>query len=179
MTSGYGTPVGVLDDWRHCPRCASPLEHADGQVMCGACGFEQWAHSSPAVSAFVGDDRGRVLLGRRAVEPDAGLWDSPGGFLEEGEDPLAGLRRELREETGLAAEPGAFVGAFIDTYGLGDDAPPILNLVWEVTLEPGEPTPADDVTELRWFPRDELPPDDEIAFRWLAPSLRAWASTVS
>jgi 8-oxo-dGTP diphosphatase len=171
--------VGVLDGWRHCPRCASPLEHADGQVMCAACGFEQWAHSSPAVSAFVGDDHGRVLLGRRAVEPDAGLWDSPGGFLEEGEDPLAGLRRELREETGLAAEPGAFVGAFIDTYGLGDDAPPILNLVWEVTLEPGEPTPADDVTELRWFPRDELPRDDEIAFRWLAPSLRAWASTVS
>jgi hypothetical protein len=38
----------------------------------------------------------------------------------------------------------------------------------------GEEHPADDVTELRWFPRDELPPEGDFAFRWLAPSLRAW-----
>jgi len=170
--------VGVLDSWRHCPRCASPLEHADGKVACAACGFAHWAHSSPAVSAFVVDGQSRVLLGRRGREPDEGLWDSLGGFLEEGEDPLAGLRRELREETGLGAEPGTFVGAFIDTYGLDEDAPPILNLVWEARLEPGEPTPGDDVSELRWFTRNELPPDDEIAFRWLAPSLREWARSV-
>ena len=103
------------------------------------------------------------------------MWDSLGGFLEEGEDPLDGLRRELREETGLDIEPGAFVGAFIDTYGLDDDAPAVLNLVWEATAGEGEPTAADDVTELRWFEPDDLPADDEIAFRWLAPSLRAWA----
>ncbi len=166
--------MGVLDGWRHCPRCASPLEHADGKVACPACGFEHWAHSSPAVSAFVVGERGSVLLGRRAVEPDAGLWDSLGGFLDEGEDPLAGLRRELREETGLEADPGTFVGAFIDTYGHDDDAPPILNLVWEATFGSGEPAPADDVTELRWFARADLPADDEIAFRWLAPALRDW-----
>ena len=38
-----------------------------------------------------------VLLGRRKHEPRQGYWDLPGGFLEEGEEPLEGLRRELRE----------------------------------------------------------------------------------
>jgi ADP-ribose pyrophosphatase YjhB (NUDIX family) len=124
----------------------------------------------------VADERGRVLLARRAHEPDAGLWDAPGGFLEEGEDPLDGLRRELREETGLEVEPGRFVGTFVDTYGVGPAAPPVLNLVWEVEVVGGEAAPADDVAELRWFPRDALPPEEEVAFRWLAPSLRDWVA---
>ena len=62
------------------------------------------------MSVLVEDGEGRVLLARRAVEPDRGLWDCPGGFLEEGEHPLDGLRRELAEETGLVAGPARFVG---------------------------------------------------------------------
>jgi 8-oxo-dGTP diphosphatase len=154
------------------------LTRAAGRVECEACGFVHWAHSSPAVSAFVADVDGRILLGRRAHEPDAGLWDALGGFLEEGEHPLDGLRREVLEETGLAVEPGPFVGAFMDTYGAEEGAVPVLNLVWEVTVSGGDARPADDVTELRWFGRDELPPEGEIAFRWLAPGLRAWIEKV-
>lgn len=138
------------------------------------CEFVHWAHSAPAVSAFVTDARGRVLLARRKHEPHAGRWDSLGGFLDEGEAPLDGLRRELLEETGLAIEPGDFVGTFVDTYGPNGQA--VLNLVWEATASDGDPTPADDVAELRWFPREGLPPDDELAFRWLAPTLRDWAA---
>lgn len=171
--------MALLDGWRHCPRCASALAHDDGRVECPACGFVHWAHSAPAVSAFVSDGEERVLLARRAHDPDAGLWDAPGGFLEEGEDPLDGLRRELLEETGLRVEPGPFVGAFVDVYGTGPEAPPVLNLVWEVSVAGGEAAPADDVSELRWFPREELPPEGDFAFRWLAPSLRVWIEQAS
>ncbi len=167
--------MGLLDGWRYCPRCGAPLVHDGGRVECGACGFVHYAKSAPTASALVLDDAGRVLLARRGYEPDAGLWDIPGGFLEEGEDPLAGLRRELLEETGLTIEPGEFVGAFTDTYGNGPGATAVLNLVWEASIVAGEPAPADDVSELQWFPRDALPTDEELAFRWLAPSLRAWA----
>ena len=41
-------------------------------------------------------------------EPHAGLWDTLGGFLEVDEHPLAGLRREIREEAGVAIAVGNF-----------------------------------------------------------------------
>jgi 8-oxo-dGTP diphosphatase len=45
--------------------------------------------------------RGRVLLVERGREPLKGYWSLPGGVLETGETLEAGLRREVREETGL------------------------------------------------------------------------------
>lgn len=175
-TRRYRTQVGALTGWRYCPRCASSLRLEPGHATCPECGYTQWAAPSPAVGAFALDDDGRILLARRAFEPDAGKWDSVGGFLEEDEEPVAGLERELLEETGLVGAVGDFVGGFVDTYGDGADARYALNLVWEVRISDGEPVPADDVSELRWFDKDELPPDDELAFRWLAPALRSWAA---
>jgi 8-oxo-dGTP diphosphatase len=150
------------------------LTHGDGGVQCSACGFEHFANPAPAVSALVLDEDGRLLLARRAVEPDAGLWDTLGGFLEEGEDAITALRRELREEAGVEIEAGAFVGTFPDRYGDSEDAPPNLNIVFEVSIVTGTPTPHDDVSELRWFAPGEFPSEDELAFRWLAVCLRDW-----
>lgn len=131
----------------------------------------RYANALPAVAALVVDDGGRLLLARRAHAPDAGLWDTLGGFLEEHEHPETGLRREVREEAGVDIEIGDFVGAYPDSYGDGEGAPVALNLVWEARIPGGELVPADDVSELRWFSRDALPVD-ELAFRWLARCLR-------
>jgi 8-oxo-dGTP pyrophosphatase MutT (NUDIX family) len=54
------------------------------------------------------DDEGRVLLQERdehaPIDPER--WGLSGGHLEPGEDPEAGARREVEEETGLRLEPG-------------------------------------------------------------------------
>ena len=47
----------------------------------------------------------------------------------------------------------------------------MLNLVWETRVLGGEERAADDVSELRWFARDELPPLDEVA---MSEALAAW-----
>jgi ADP-ribose pyrophosphatase YjhB (NUDIX family) len=120
------------------------------------------------------DDAGRILLARRAIDPYRGLWDTPGGYLDEGEHPLDGLRRELREETGLTVEPGRFLGAFMDWYGDAPDANATLNLFWTAHVVAGEPSPDDDVAELRWFAPDELPPEEELAFHLLPAVFAAW-----
>ncbi|MGP8268941.1 MAG: NUDIX hydrolase [Terracidiphilus sp.] len=50
-------------------------------------------------------EQGRVLLVRRGTEPMLGQWTLPGGLLEVGESLLAGVVREVWEETGLTVEP--------------------------------------------------------------------------
>jgi ADP-ribose pyrophosphatase YjhB (NUDIX family) len=121
-----------------------------------------YANPAPTVSALVRDDRGRILLARRAFDPGAGLWDLLGGFMDEGEEPLETLHRELLEETGLTVEPGAFLGGIPDTYG--EDGNATINFYWEARLSAGDLHPADDVAELAWFPADALPPRTEFAF---------------
>jgi 8-oxo-dGTP diphosphatase len=114
------------------------------------------------------------MLVRRAIEPELGKWDTPGGFLGEGEHPLDGLKRELLEETGLEIEPLEFLGAWIDRYGEGEDAQAILSLNWTARVLSGAPSPADDVSEIRWFAPDELPARERLAFRSVAEVVAAW-----
>src|SRR5262245_15949621 len=160
--------MGLLDGWHICPRCGHELEPRElGHLACPSCGSEYYANSAPAVQGLLVRD-GRVLLAKRAIEPRLGYWDLPGGFLEEGEEPLDGLRREFREETGLEVEPVEWVGVVVDPYNPSF----VLGLTWIVGAD-GEPQPDDDVAELAWFGPDELPP--EMAFPSQDRVLRAWA----
>jgi ADP-ribose pyrophosphatase YjhB (NUDIX family) len=149
-----------LREWRTCPRCGAGLEHEERSVSCPSCGLREYANPAPTASAVIRDG-GRLLLARRAGEPGKGLWDLVGGFMDEGEEPLETLRREVREETGCDVEVGEFLGGLPDRYG--DDGIWTINFYWEARLA-GEPKPGDDVAELVWFPCDELPPRSEFAF---------------
>jgi ADP-ribose pyrophosphatase YjhB (NUDIX family) len=168
--------VAELDSWKHCPRCGADVDPLDGgaSVHCEACGFRYYASSKPTASGLVLDANGRILLARRAIEPDHGKWDLPGGFLDEGEDPRDALRRELREETSLEVEPTRFFDVVVDRYGDGEDAQHTLNLYWVCRVVSGEPEPADDVEALEWFPPNGLPPTEKLAFRNNAAVLSRW-----
>jgi ADP-ribose pyrophosphatase YjhB (NUDIX family) len=113
-------------------------------------------------------------MGRRAHDPEQGKWDVLGGFVHEDEEPEAALRRELKEETGLEVEADAFLGAWLDRYGGGEGAVSTLNLVWTAHATGGTMAAADDVSELRWFAVDELPPAEECAFDCVHAMLSAW-----
>lgn len=59
------------------------------------------------VTAAVVEREGKVLVARRRAGLVAGgLWEFPGGKLEEGENPRRGLERELEEELGVRARAG-------------------------------------------------------------------------
>jgi 8-oxo-dGTP diphosphatase len=166
--------VGELAGWKFCPRCQAELRGDEQRLECPACGFVAYASSKATAGALVEDGGGRVLLARRAAEPFRGRWDIPGGFLDEGEHPLDGMRRELREETGLEVEPLEFLGVWMDSYGGDSTAEATLNFYWTARAVGGEPAPADDVDDLRWFARDELPGREELAFENVPLVLAAW-----
>jgi A/G-specific adenine glycosylase len=63
------------------------------------------------------DDVGRVLLQKRPAEGMlGGMWEFPGGKLEEGESPEAACLRELREELAVNAGPVEPVGTVKHAY---------------------------------------------------------------
>lgn len=65
----------------------------------------------PGAGVFIRDDRGRVLLVRRA---DSGNWSLPGGMQDIGESITQTAVREVREETGLDVEITGLVGIYTD-----------------------------------------------------------------
>ena len=106
------------------------------------------------------DDSGNVLLARRGIEPFYGDWNTIGGFLNYEEDPLEGLKREVREETGVECSILRFVTMSADVYG--DNGQALLNSYFTVRLHSHDFQPQDDVSELRWFSLDALP--ENLAF---------------
>jgi ADP-ribose pyrophosphatase YjhB (NUDIX family) len=166
-----------MDIFTYCPVCGQrlpePVEPPDKLLVqtCPACGTEHWRNAKPCAGALVVRD-GRVLLGRRAIEPALGKWDIPGGFLKPWEHPRDGAARELLEETGLQVEPGAICAIVTDTYA---DQLYTLTVYYFARVLRGEEHPDDDVAELRWFAADELP--GEYAFGHSAQVLSAWAAS--
>jgi len=93
------------------------------------------------VCVWVYDGNGKILLTRRAPEKSfAGTWENSGGAALAGETSLQAITRELREETGICAQPEEFEllcsgrdrNAHYDFYCVRRD------LDIKVTLQPGE-----------------------------------------
>jgi ADP-ribose pyrophosphatase YjhB (NUDIX family) len=161
--------VSVLSAWRFCPRDAAELVREPDRLRCPVCGEQYWANSVPGAQAVIERD-GRVLLGRRRFDPGRGRWDLPGGFLHEGEDAVAGLRREVREETGLEIELRGFLGCWNEPYWDRN----VLCLTWLARAGAGEEQAGDDLVELGWFAPDERPRGDELAFPTFEEILSLW-----
>lgn len=126
----------------------------------------------PAVSiALV--DRDRVLLVRRGRAPSKGLYAFPGGRVEDGESLETAVRRELLEETGLAADAVEPIETLlIEREGSG--AAFELN-VFRGVYAGGEPVAGDDAETAGWFTLADMaglpviPSVLAVAQRLLAP----------
>ena len=95
-----------------CPHC---LDESEAPIVCDRCGWRWYANPRPAAAVLLerGDgDEAAVLLLRRAVEPGAGGWDLPAGYLDPGESFEQAARRETREEAGLEVQRVELAGVY-------------------------------------------------------------------
>ncbi|HEX2074297.1 MAG TPA: NUDIX domain-containing protein [Geodermatophilus sp.] len=115
----------------------------------------------------------RVLVARRHGGPYDGCWEFPGGKVEPGEDDLAALVREIREELGVAVVPQAFLGEVpLDGVVAGGEPGASTLRVWWARVAGGR-LEASEHTELRWARAGELEALDWIpADRPLLPAVR-------
>ncbi|QJY44925.1 NUDIX hydrolase [Pseudonocardia broussonetiae] len=103
---------------------------------------------TPCVGGLAYDAAGRLLLVLRANDPGRGRWSVPGGRVEAGEDDTAAVIREMREETGLAVEPGRLIGRVVrGPYTIADYACAVVG----GTLRAG-----DDALDARWCAAADL-----------------------
>lgn len=69
-------------------------------------------------AAIIENEQGLLLIARRKIEkPQGGLWEFPGGKLEEKESPEACLRRELMEEMSIEIDVFAYFDMNEHRYG--------------------------------------------------------------
>lgn len=116
------------------------------------------------VAAALVDGERKVLVQQRAPgRAMAGLWEFPGGKVEEGELPEAALVRELEEELGISVDPGALEPACFASAPLGERH--MLLLLYVCRAWRGEPRPLD-AAALQWVRPGAMrtlamPPADE------------------
>jgi 8-oxo-dGTP diphosphatase len=116
------------------------------------------------VAAALVDRDGRVLLQqRRAGRQMAGLWEFPGGKVDEGELPEAALIRELAEELGIETDAACLAPATFASAALGEKH--LLLLLYVCRKWRGEPRPLD-ASALKWVrPHQmfslDMPPADK------------------
>ena len=127
---------------------------------------------SVSVAAVIVDDQMRVLVAQRR---DTGNWEPPGGVLELDEAIVDGLRREVREETGLEVEPEHLSGVYKHmTRG-------IVALVFRCRATGGQLQPTNEAKDFRWLSSEEIPVHvDEVfairisdALNSVSPAIRA------
>jgi NADH pyrophosphatase NudC (nudix superfamily) len=106
----------VSERYVFCPRDGTKLEvrtqSGRERPSCPkeGCGFVQWGNPLPVVGALI-EHRGKVLLARNKGWP-AKFFGLVTGFLEEGETPEDGVRREVKEELGLSVELVSLIGVY-------------------------------------------------------------------
>ena len=113
---------------------------------------QQFLYRTAAV-ALNGD---LVLLQRIG---DAKFWCLPGGRMEIGETAEAGLKRELREETGLEADVGRLLWVIENFYGQGGVRLHEIGLYFLVRFDPASPA-----YKQEWTGQEE--DGTELTFRW-------------
>ncbi|TYO99100.1 8-oxo-dGTP diphosphatase [Geothermobacter ehrlichii] len=99
------------------------------------------------VSCLIGNDAGEVLLIRH---PKRG-WELPQGHVEQGEDLLTAVRREVREETGIEIA----VERLAAIFSKQEPAPSAVIFGFHARHTGGEMRPSDESLEVAWFSRQQ------------------------
>jgi NAD+ diphosphatase len=150
------TAVALLN-WhrRHprCPVCGAPTELANAGWLrtCPVDSSQHFPRVDPAVIMLVIDEQDRALLGRQQRWPEH--WFSTlAGFVEPGETLETAVRREVREEVGVALERVDYLASQPWPF------PSSLMLGFHARSAPGATISADgeEIAEARWFTRGAL-----------------------
>ena len=160
-----------MDDINFCLRCGHALEYREayGRVrpVCPQCRRIHFIDPKVAVGVVI-ERAGKLLLVRRANDPERGKWSVPAGFVDKGEDPAHAAAREAEEETGLKVR---ITGLFDVIAKEQDMEGADIFIAYQAEVMSGEPAPGDDASDAGYFSPAELP---ELAFASTRKIIARW-----
>ena len=126
------------------------------RLVCSLCNFVFYLDPKVVACAIVEQD-GKVLLLRRAINPQKGKWVMPGGYVDRGEEVRSAAIRETEEECGLKIRIRDLSGVYSYPGRLA------VVVVYKAQYMSGSLILGDESLEANWFSRDQIPWDD-LAF---------------
>ena len=150
-------PVKIFN---FCPKCGSNsfISINDRAKKCEKCSFTFYFNSSAAVAALIYDDKNRLMLTRRAVEPFEGMLDLPGGFIDPLESAEEAILRELKEELGAEVIHIEYLGSFPNEYPFSGIVIFTIDLVFRVKIKSFKKLkPMDDIMAIEFYHPYEIP----------------------
>jgi len=160
------------DDYRFCPRCGGGLSrkrlktNEPERLVCASCQFVFFLDPKLAACSIFRLD-GKIVLGRRAIEPGLGRWVFPGGFVDRGETVEEAAIREAREEMNVEVR----LLELVNVYSYAQR--PVVIVVFAAEVMGGELRAADECLEVRGFAPEEIP-WKELAFASTRDALREY-----
>ena len=154
---GISMQATALSNWHrshpHCSRCGAETESSLGGSV-RVCVKDQSQHhprTDSAVIVLVKDKDDRILLGHQPIWPD-GRFSTFAGFLEPGETFEQCVEREVFEESGVKVNEIKYLGSQPWPF------PASIMIAFSAVVEDPSTAKADgvEITEVRWFSRDEL-----------------------
>ena len=134
---------------------------------CDVCGYVAYDNPKVVVGSVISVD-GRILLCRRAIEPQRGFWTVPAGYLEHGETLEEGALREAFEEAGATIRADGVL-ALYNISRIGQ-----VQVMFRAQFDgAAEFAPGIESLDVKLFAWDEIP-WDELAFPTVRWALEAW-----
>ena len=145
----------------------TPLGDTRERLVCANCRYVAYDNPKIVVGAVVAHE-GRVLLCRRAIEPRAGFWTLPAGYLELDETPEEGACREAFEEATARIRLDGLLAVY-SVARIGQ-----VQLIYRARFAgTAEFEAGEESLQAELFAWDEIP-WGELAFPTVAWALRAW-----
>ena len=165
---------------RFCPKCGSSefFYQQDNSFLCKQCEFHLYINSAAAVAALIVNEKGELLLTRRAVEPQKGMLDLPGGFVDVMETAENALCREIKEELNLEVKDFSYFMSHPNEYIFGGISVFTIDLAYICSINSFNKIGAkDDITGFEFYNPKAIP-FDEIGSTSIREVVKSFAKTM-